>query len=238
MQKDTQERKIKQVCFVGSAAKIQFVITDIDGTIIDRMPILRKTFAEMLFRYHGIPQDFSGQYYYDTAGITLAGPNGQLAGILRIYNISFTPEYLEEFVREFIALSHKTKPGLFPGVKEVLDQIKKADKHLLASSGSPTPELSMLFAKHSLPYDFFLGSDVVRKGDEHIQMLADHFGFLKAEFCEKSLYVGDGPADMELGKRNGIFTLGITTTVSAEKLTAAGADAIITDIRDLLDYLQ
>lgn len=214
--------------------KIQFVITDIDGVIFDRMPLWQKVFAEMMLRRYDIPVDVAGDHYYDTAGIHLSG---QLEILLEAHGIKFTAEEVNALVEEFIQLSRKTEPKLFPGVKEVLAQIKKADRYLLASSGSPTPELAMLFAKHNLPYDFFLGSDEIRKGDKHIEMLAGYLSLPTNEFCQQTLYIGDGPPDMELGKRNGIFTLGITTTVSAEKLSASGASAIISNIAEILYYL-
>lgn len=214
--------------------KIKFVITDIDGTIIDRMPVWQKVFAEMMLWRYNIPADIAGNHYYDTAGIHLSG---QLEILLKAHGIGFTAEEINALVEEFSQLSHRTEPEVFPGVKEVLEQIKKTGRYLLASSGSPTPELAMLFAKHGLPYDFFLGSDEVKKGDRHIELLADHFQLSKSDFCKLALYIGDGPPDMEIGKRNGIFTLGITTTVSAEKLSAAGASAIISDIAEILEYL-
>lgn len=215
--------------------KIKFVITDIDGVVFDRMPVWQATFAEMMLRHYGVPADIAGRHYYDTAGIHLSG---QLEMILKTRGINFTAEEINAFVEEFIQLSRKTEPKLFPGVKEVLEQIKRAGKDLLASSGSPTPELAMLFAKYNLPYDFFIGSDEVKKGDRHIELLAKHFSLPPAEFCGQALYIGDGPPDMELGKRNGIFAVGITNTVSAEKLLAAGADTIIANITELLNHLN
>lgn len=215
--------------------EIQFVITDIDGTIINRMPVLRATFAEMVLRYYGIPADVAGKYYYESAGIFLTE---QLKGLLGIYKISFTEEEIKNFLAEFILLSQKTKPEPFSGAAETLKKIKETGRYLLASSGSPTAELEKLFADYGLPYDFVIGSDIVLKGDRHIEMLADHFLLPKSEFCRQALLIGDGGPDIELGKRNGIFTLGIANTISAEKLLAVGADVVITDIRDLLNHLQ
>lgn len=214
--------------------KRKFVITDVDGVVLDRMPILQSTFVEMMSRHYGIQADFSGKYYYNTAGIPLPG---QLEGALKVHNISFTAKEIRDFVEEFILLSRKIEPKLFPGAAEVLRRIKEMDRYLLASSGSFTDELERLFAKYNLPYDFFLGSDKILKGDKHIELLAAHFSLPTSEFCQKALYIGDGPKDMELGKRNGIYTVGITNTVSAEILLKAGASAIITDLAEILGYL-
>ncbi|MDO8435845.1 MAG: HAD hydrolase-like protein [bacterium] len=217
--------------------KIKFVITDVDGVVFDRMPIFQTTFVEMMFRHYGIQKDFAAKYYYDTAGIPLQGQSGQLVGILQIHNISFTAEDIDRFVREFIQIAYKGEPKIFPGVKEILIDIKKSGRDLLASSGSPTSELKTLFAKYNLPYDFFLGSDKILKGDKHIELFANHFSLTLGEFCQKALLIGDGPADMGLAKRNGIFAVGITNTVSAEKLLVSGASVVIESIDDIFDYL-
>jgi phosphoglycolate phosphatase-like HAD superfamily hydrolase len=208
---------------------ILFVITDIDGTIFDRMPFILDKFADFLARF-GVPRDFTKQYIVDNAGTPT---KEQIKGILAANN-----QYpLEKELIDLAAGYRKTvagaPPNIFPGAPETLRKIKESGRYLLATSGTDTAELMRYFARESLPYDMVLGSDQVPKGDEHIRLFASHFGLGLREFCSQAVLIGDGPADMEIAKRNRILAVGITTTVSRQRLLDEGASFIISNISEL-----
>ncbi|MEK6846180.1 MAG: hypothetical protein AABY26_05445, partial [Nanoarchaeota archaeon] len=58
------------------------------------------------------------------------------------------------------------------------------------------------------------------------------------EFFSRAFYVGDGPADMRYAKEHGILAIGITNTVSGEKLKEAGAEHIIERLEQVLPLLE
>jgi len=212
---------------------IKYFITDVDGVIFDRMPVYMSAAAEVLKPF-GFSKDAVRSYFYGGLGTPV---DVQMKGILGGSDIDIDSGQLKRMLKDFwtIAAKHQTK--LFPGVKETLDEIKSREIFLMASSGSNTGEIGAAFKKYALPYDFFLGSDRVLKGDEHIKIFADHFFLEKADFCRQAAFIGDGTTDMQIASRNGIFGIGITNTIPAEDLLKAGAQAIVSKIEEVLEYL-
>lgn len=184
---------------------------------------------------YGVPAEFAAEHYYSTAGAPILE---QFKTALAKFEKNYSDEFLKkELVDKFFKISRQTKPLLFIGVKNVLQEIKKRELILIATSGSNTAELKNIFREHDLPYDDCLGSDSHPKGDKHISLMARYYNCSLSDFCKHAVYVGDGPTDMEIAKRNNIFAIGITNTVSAEKLTRAGAKEIITRFEEILDLI-
>ena len=67
----------------------------------------------------------------------------------------------------------------------------------------------------------------------HFEEFAKCRGIPLKEFLKNSFLVSDGPNDMTLAQKAGIFAIGITNTVSADKLKSAGADLVVSDIGKL-----
>lgn len=214
----------------------KYLITDVDGVIFDRMPVYLSAAAEILAPF-GFSKDQVRDYFYSRLGTPVGV---QIKGILEEAGLEAGEKKVAGLLEKFwsIAGSSKKEPPLFPGVGEVLFEIKKMGIFLMASSGSNTGDLEDNFKKYGLPYDFFLGSDRIPKGDGHIEIFADRFGQEPGVFCKQAAFVGDGTTDMRISVRNGIFGIGITNTIGAEELLEAGARKIISDIRDLPGLLS
>jgi phosphoglycolate phosphatase-like HAD superfamily hydrolase len=78
----------------------------------------------------------------------------------------------------------------------------------------------------------------VPKGDEHIKLFARHFKTGLKEFCEKAVYIGDGPVDMQIARRNNIFGIGIAGIAAKEKLFARGANTVIDGISQAVEVIE
>ncbi|OGI17298.1 MAG: hypothetical protein A3J63_01585 [Candidatus Moranbacteria bacterium RIFCSPHIGHO2_02_FULL_40_12b] len=219
----------------GNKMKIKYVITDVDGVLIDRMPIYKKAFQSVVTDF-GVPKKDAGKYYYDTAGTPI---EKQISGILRKWKANSAEFLVDDLVIKFFKIaSVHPHPPLFIGVKKTVKKLKGLGKFLCATSGSKTAELEELFKRNSLQYDVILGSDKIPKGDEHIKFFARHFHIPKNKFCAKALYLGDGPQDMRIASANKVMEVGITNTVSAEKLLKAGAKKIIRNIEEVLEFME
>lgn len=217
----------------GKQMITKYFITDVDGVILDRMPIYRLAFAEVL-RPFGIPAESLKSYYYNSLGTPA---ELQMRGVLEENSISIDDQALKKLVEEFQGIGERHEIKIFSGVKETLQKIKEAGLFLMASSGSNTDELNKIFAKNGLPYDFVLGSDKILKSDKHIEIFAEHFSVAKDEFCRQALFVGDGTTDMQIASRNGIVGIGVANTLPKEKLLTAGAKAVISNISEVFDHL-
>ncbi len=212
----------------------KYLITDVDGVIFDRMSVYLLAFLKTM-RFFGIPEELLHSYYYSTLGTPV---DLQIKGALGKFGVAVDEENLDKMVKDFWSRCAEHSTNIFPGVKETLDKIKKQGISIMASSGSQTADLAKFFKEYELPYDFFLGSDKILKGDEHIKIFSDYFSVGKKDFCRQAAFIGDGTTDMQIASRNGIFGIGITNTISAEVLLAAGAQAIVSDISEIFGYLK
>jgi len=212
----------------------KYLITDVDGVIFDRMPVYLSAFVKVMQPF-GISEELLRSHYCGTLGTPI---QLQIKGAASRFGATISEDGLEKMVKDFWNMCEAYPTKLFPNVKEVLDKAKSQNIFLIASSGSKTDDLAKFFKEYELPYDFYLGSDKVLKGDEHIDIFADHFSVEKKDFCSQAVFIGDGTTDMQIASRNGIFGVGVTNTISAEILLGAGAQAIISDIGELLDILR
>jgi phosphoglycolate phosphatase-like HAD superfamily hydrolase len=206
-----------------------------DGTIFDNIPLYREIFEKIAFSF-GIPRDIAGNFFYETGGMSLAW---QYKTLFEKNGIAANQKTVEESVARFWRMKGENEAliDIFPGTKEFLRRMKFASRFLLATSGSKTSGLIKLMEKYGLSYDIVLGSDRIPKGDEHIKLFARHFKIDLKEFREKAIYVGDGPVDMQIAKRNKIFGIGIVGILTQKKLFDAGASAVVKKISQVAELL-
>lgn len=214
--------------------KFHFFISDVDGTLLDRMPIFTKAFTDIVARF-GVLTDEAERYYLEKNGIPLPQ---QFQGVLELHGVRTDNVLIQNLVNEFWTQTESKSPKLFPAVRGTLVTIKKLGLKLCFSSGSDTGSLECIFKTLALPYNIIMGSDVTPKGDHHIELFAEFCGVSLEEFCGKALYVGDGPADMQLASRNHIFAVGITNTSSVEQLRNAGANELIASFDQVLEIIK
>ena len=213
---------------------LRFVVTDIDGTIVDSMPKYVSAFCALVEPF-GISQERAREMYFGSAGTPI---DLQFKQVLQSSGVDLADDAVKELVRLFFEKAREVRSPPFPGARDVLQEIKARGLLLCATSGSNTGELKEIFAQEGLEYYVVLGSDVIKKGDLHIQRFAEYFGVSLAEFCSQAIYLGDGPTDMEIARRNGILACGITTTVSREKLIAAGAEVVVQTLLGFRDVVR
>jgi len=215
------------------SAKLIYLITDVDGVIFDRMPAIMTAFVEVM-RPLGIPEERVISYTQNSLGATF---ESQTKGLLAESGKTISDDDVRLARRRFWEIFDANQTAVFPGVKDTLEYLKARQIKILASTGSKTSEVEDLFAKFSLPCDFILGSDKIAKGDEHINVFARHFSIAKTDFCREAAFVGDGTVDMQIAARNGIYSIGITNSIPAAPLIAAGAQTIIANFSEITKFM-
>ena len=218
----------------GDMRKLRFVVTDIDGTILDRMPIYTRAFVDLLVPF-GLDAQAAKTYYLDSAGLPI---DTQFREAIALVGRSIEQTELTNIVRRFFVAAGREKVKPFPQARAVLHALKAAELVLCATSGSNTEELKQVFAAEDLPYDMVLGSDEVKKGEAHIRLFAENFGVSFEDFCVGAIFLGDGPTDMAIAGRCRICACGITTTVDQGKLLTAGADHIVASLDEFLALVR
>lgn len=210
---------------------IKYIVTDLNGTLIDAMPTYTRVFCDILKRRAGLESPEIAKYSIAATGTPW---DEQFAAVLDMHK---QPKgVVPEMMNEFCDLVNSERYVLYPKVKTFLKFFKSRGCKVFVTSGSATGAMiKRIYEMGLLPYfDFVLGFDIYKKGPRHLEMLAKKEGMTMEQFAKCAIYFGDGPGDMKIAKECGLFAIGVAQTVSAETLKNAGADMVIERIGDAL----
>lgn len=211
--------------------KKDFLITDVDGTILDRMMIYCEVFADICTNYGANRKD-AANHYLRTGGTPVDDQFGD-------FFLKAQPAFIEQLKKEFFARAEKVSANLFPFVEDTLCELNKKSVTIVAISGSNTENLKrILYNEFNLPITLIIGSDRIKKGDAHVEEILEIFNLKADELSARAVLMGDTREDMVLAKRHNIEAVGVLNTVSMEELKEGGADVIITEYSSLLHFFN
>jgi len=211
----------------------KYIITDVDGTILDTMPLYTEIFCELMAKKN-ISYKIAKDYFLATSGTSL---DEQIEGIFKRYDININNFEISLLIQKFFDKTSENMPLLFSGVKDFIKKMNQTYRLLFATSGSKTVRIKEVFFRYLISYDLILGFDEIPKGVKHIEKFVQRSRLDYQGFCSQAVYIGDGPKDMIIAKRNNIFAIGITNTVSEAVLIVAGADVVVKNIKEVLKYI-
>jgi phosphoglycolate phosphatase-like HAD superfamily hydrolase len=214
-----------------SVFSFRYGVFDNDGTLVDSIPFCGGIFADVVSTY-GIPRAAAVEYYSRTTGKPM---REQYRGILEAFDVDFGDEDVESlrktFDRRFLALDVK----FFPFARRALASLARTQRLFLSSAAPDAAVWKRLnagdAAKH---FTVAYGSSAVPKGRRHLELFADVVDMELADFAERAYFCGDSEADMDIGSRAGLYTIGVSGTVSDARLWRAGARRIISSVGELL----
>ena len=212
--------------------KIKYIVTDLNGTLVDAMPTYTRVFCDVLKRCAGLESPEIAKYSVASTGKAW---DEQFAAVLEMHE---QPKgVVPELMGEFCELVNQEKYSLYPQVEELLQFFKAKKYKVFVTSGSGTGAMiKRIYELGIFPYvDFILGFDVYKKSPKHIEMLAEKEGLSVKDFAEQAVYFGDGPGDMKIADICNIYTIGVAQSVSTEILKEAGADLVIEKIGEAID---
>ena len=205
--------------------KIEAVIFDLDGTLVDSRDLILNSFHYACDTVLG--RRLPDEQLLELVGVPLMEQMQTLA-----------PDSAEELVqayRENNRLCHDELIQYFPGTREVLAE--------LAVAGLPMAVVTSKLHKFALAgleifnlegyFEFLIGADdcASHKPDPGPLLLAAERLGRKPARC---VYVGDSPYDMRAAVAAGMRALGAQWGMfTPEELTAAGAEQIASDISDV-----
>jgi phosphoglycolate phosphatase-like HAD superfamily hydrolase len=202
------------------------LISDVDGTILDRMPIYQKKFGELAEMF-GADRQTAENYYYESAGTPIDEQFGAVLPLKAKKNI-------QKIVKEFFTRANKEEVKPFPRVVETFCVLAGKGVRIVVSSGSDTKELERILLKDlKMPISLILGSDIYKKGNSHIARIKEFFGLTAKELSERGVFLGDGSFDMSLARQNKIFAVGITNTLNEQALLKSGANVVVRSIEEI-----
>ncbi|MFD1429081.1 HAD hydrolase-like protein [Lacticaseibacillus mingshuiensis] len=209
---------------------MQYLFFDFDGTIADSHVGILNGVHYMVAQL-GLP-DLGDEVYRTFIGPSLS------SSLIRTY-----PQLTEDEIK--VAIKHYQKiysetgifeMRLFPGLIEVLTQLKGAGYSLNIASAKPEPMIDRIVAHFKLGewFDGCYGAtlDETVRGTK-AQVLAYALENAGAT-PDASLMIGDTDSDIRGGQANHVETLGVTYGFgSRASLVAAGADLLIDRVDEL-----
>ncbi|MDR3585176.1 MAG: HAD family hydrolase [Desulfosporosinus sp.] len=191
--------------------KLKGFIFDLDGTLINSLPVVRTSLNATLLK-------FSGRVYTDKELSSLFGPSED--GIFKKLFPESWKEVLQFYLNEYDRI-HVQYANPFPGVVETLTmlQAKRIKLALVSGKGAGSMEISM---RHSGLKHFFeiitSGSELGASKPEHIRQVLELWKFSPNEVA----YVGDIAYDVASAKEVGVLPISAlwAETVQVQKVLA------------------
>lgn len=199
-----------------TAVLIRAVIFDMDGVLVDSEPFICEA-ATRMFAEHGLivePEDF--------LPFVGAGENRYIGGVAEKYGFPLDIERDKARTYEIYGEIVRGKLEPLPGVHAFISRARAKGLRLALASSADRIKIEINLRDIGLPPETFdavvSGQDVVnKKPDPEIFVAAARKLGVRADEC---LVVEDAVNGVEAAKRAGARCLGLTTSFSAEDLSA------------------
>ncbi len=191
--------------------KLKGFIFDLDGTLINSLPVVRSSLNSTLLK-------FSGRVYTDQEKYSLLGPTEN--GIFKKLFPDSWEEALQFYLTEYDRI-HVPYAKPFRGITETLTLLRERKMNLALVSGKGDGSMAISL-KHSGLEHFFevilTGSDHGANKPEHIRQVLTLWNFSPEEVA----YVGDIAYDVQAAKEVGVLPISAlwAETVQVEKVLA------------------
>ena len=214
------------------ANRIEAVLFDWDGTLLDSKPLIDESFYYVF------------QKYFPDHELTVEELDTFFGPSLEETFSKFThdKELIKELIscyREFNIANHDEMVKLFPGVKDVVKYLHKHNIKLGVVSSKRRDVLEQGINLFNLGQYF----DVIISGDDVTKTKPDPEGILKAKEAlglSKVLYVGDSVGDIKAGKYANCKTCAVIYDLEGirnAELVDAEPDKVIYKFYDLVKYV-
>lgn len=207
--------------------KIEAVLFDLDGTIVDTNELIIQSFLSCL---QGIvPPEFGREQIIPIMGQTLVSQLQQFSG----------REQVEDLIAGYRAYNmahHDDMVSLFPGVLEVVPMLKSAGLKLgvVTTKMRPTTERALKLLGLYDYMDTIVTLDDVEHAKPHPEPVLKALRALDVA-PERAIMVGDSTVDIGSALAAGSYAVGVSWSLKGEApLREAGAHRIIHDMRGLL----
>ncbi len=210
----------------------QAVLFDCDGVLVDsEAPLAR--IAAMALRDFGIPAEPS-----DFAPFVGMGEDAYIGGVAAQYGAVFTAELKQHVYDKYVELCDAFVLPM-PGVRELLAALRSAGWRLaMATSADQVKAMANLRILGMEEHGF----DAIVTGDDVLLKKPHPDIYLEAArrcgvASQDAWVIEDAESGVRAGKAAGMRVIGLTSTLSAPRLLAAGADAVVDRLDQVASHL-
>ena len=177
--------------------RIDGVISDMDGTLADTLPVCFVAFRHTM-------ETFSGRRYTDEEIMAHFGPSEE--GIFRRLVPDRWKECLDAYSKAY-AREHLRAARLFPGIEEALGRLRERGIPLAVVTGKGPRSAAISFRQLDLARYF----DILETGAPEGSIKPEAIRKVLAKWAvppERVAYLGDAASDMEEARATGLIPLG------------------------------
>jgi phosphoglycolate phosphatase-like HAD superfamily hydrolase len=219
---------------------VRAVLFDWDGTLVDSMEVKIRNAGNLFQLVFHLPSGQVEEAYRLHSGV----PRRELfdAILKQLGHPALEEEAYRSLSNSFsdmnrASLRDPDLPGLVPpATYQVLENLLQAGCRLFVSSSADSLEVRDIAEAHGLA-DYFTrsGGEMLgsypgfSKGSQHVKFVLNKFMLSLNEM----IFVGDDPADIQLGRSAGVYTVARVGTLTADKLSTYAPDAIVNSLDEL-----
>lgn len=201
-------------------SKYEIILFDLDGTLTDpKIGITRS--VQYALKKFGIAEDNLDKLE------PFIGP--PLSGSFREFYSFDEAQAVQavKYYREYFSSAGKYENSVYPGIEDMLRELKKAGKELIVATSKPTV-FSEDILKHFNLYDYFdsiVGSNMDGTRVDKSDVIRFIISSLKPKTMESIVMVGDRKYDVCGARENGISAIAVSYGYGPEnELFEAGPD--------------
>jgi phosphoglycolate phosphatase-like HAD superfamily hydrolase len=214
--------------------KPKLILFDIDGTLLDASGGGKTAFADAFESALGWKQDLA---HVNFAGATDLAVFRQL---LSERDMESTPElesrYFAQLPKELHRKLTEKPPVVFPGVKELLEQLVEIDHYRLGIVTGNIESTAWVKLEHAGLRDFFSFGGFGCDHADRVEICRQ--AILRGGVSDGILF-GDTPNDVNAALKNGLTSVAVATKhFSVGELKAAGAHYVFEDLTDTAAILN
>jgi phosphoglycolate phosphatase-like HAD superfamily hydrolase len=183
------------------------LLCDLDGTLIDSMPVLADVATEVMEETYGTPRVLARELYLATCGLPFRKQLDEIyPGDQRNQGASDRFEAQKPARCGGIRMTGETR--------RALERMRALGARVAVSSNNGIENVAAFAAEAAFTFDLVLGfGEGLAKGKPHLDETARIFGVGR----QQMLFVGDSLHDGEIAEREGIPFVGVAGTFSAER---------------------
>lgn len=182
------------------------LLCDLDGTLVDTMPVLADLATEVMVGTYGIPKSLARELYLATCGLPFIE---QLEDI-------FAGDVRNRAASDLFEKSKPARCGsarMPADTRAALAELKRRGVRIAVSSNNGRENVEMFSKNADFPFDLVMGyGNGLAKGRPHVRTVERVFGVGRGEM----LFVGDSLHDGEIALCEDLPFVGLAGTFSKE----------------------